>query len=255
MNANNNTKAYTTIAIALGATGVLSLALSWTWFAWVHGTDIVENAEAWGQFGDFIGGFVGTVIAVATLIALAITVHLQATALRETQQSLSAQLKTYQLNESLKIRPILKTDWLLVRRQGEAQVDHVNWSIRNLGYGPAHIESLEVCDGDSVAGVYPNLNDGRKTKLVKFIENVIPEDLITIENARILVQRFDVNRRWLAHGDSLEIIQIKMNDRKIAKRIQRLLLDRVSITVHFRTVLGERFSTQTQLAEVQSHGP
>lgn len=127
----------------------------------------------------------------------------------------------------------------------------VNWSIRNLGYGPALIDALEVYDGDALVATYNDLNEGRKTQLVRLIEGSLNADWIAVTNAMILAQRFDVNRRLLAHGDVLEIIQVKLNDRRIAKRIQRTLLDRVRITVHFRTMLGEQFSTETQLVDIQ----
>lgn len=82
MTIQDEVKTYKTIAITLGAVGVLTFAASWIEFARIHGTAIIEGPNAWGQFGDFIGGFVGTVVSVATLIALAVTVHLQAVALR-----------------------------------------------------------------------------------------------------------------------------------------------------------------------------
>ena len=72
-------KPYKWIAISLAVWGVLWVALGALlyWHALSSGRLSEESAD-WGTFGDFVGGFPGTLIALATLFALALTLHLQA---------------------------------------------------------------------------------------------------------------------------------------------------------------------------------
>src|SRR5688572_24812536 len=81
---------------ALAAIPLAVFAVSCLLYSEYVGTDLVSQAQDWGQFGDFIGGFVGTVIGASTLLAIALTVYLQAktlTALAEQKVQLEDQVK------------------------------------------------------------------------------------------------------------------------------------------------------------------
>nr|WP_298718762.1 hypothetical protein [uncultured Steroidobacter sp.] len=80
----------------LAAAPLVVFAASWWLYAATVGRDLMPQAQEWGQFGDFIGGFVGTVIGASTLLAIALTVYLQAktlTALAEQKTQLDEQVQ------------------------------------------------------------------------------------------------------------------------------------------------------------------
>lgn len=76
---NDQARLYRIIATLLAGIGAAALFLS-TFIYWrVLGPQGVSTTSTdWGTFGDFVSGIAGTIIALATLIALAVTLHLQA---------------------------------------------------------------------------------------------------------------------------------------------------------------------------------
>ena len=62
--------------MVFAAVGVLVAAFAAYTFVF-HRHPIADNAEAWGQFGDFIGGTVNPIIGFLTLLALVLTLTLQ----------------------------------------------------------------------------------------------------------------------------------------------------------------------------------
>lgn len=70
------------IIAALGFVG-LALSAAVLWFYWhVFGANLSDEHERWAQFGDYIGGILGSVFALLALIALLITLRLQSKELK-----------------------------------------------------------------------------------------------------------------------------------------------------------------------------
>jgi hypothetical protein len=84
---------YRTIAIVLGCTGVVALLialLSYLW--WFRAGTISHDSVKWGTFGDYVSGFGGTIVALATLIAVVYALDLQDRELSATRSALTRQL-------------------------------------------------------------------------------------------------------------------------------------------------------------------
>lgn len=104
-----------------------------------------QASADWGTFGDFIGGMAGTVIALATLVALVVALQLQAKELEETRQALRDQvaatrdqLQDVRRYETRRVRPILKAEWF-----AEEKKERVFWRITNVGLGPCILDSVD----------------------------------------------------------------------------------------------------------------
>ena len=86
---------YRIIAWSLMGVGLLAVLLSLLAYSIVlHSQGISTRSGDWGTFGDFVSGIAGTAIALATLVAIAFTLQLQATELEETRRQLRDQANT-----------------------------------------------------------------------------------------------------------------------------------------------------------------
>lgn len=77
-------------AIAIGAAGIVVL----TYFSYFYlrlGRSVSTEPEAWGQFGDYVGGVMNPVIALGALLLLAVGVRIQNETLREARSQLELQ--------------------------------------------------------------------------------------------------------------------------------------------------------------------
>jgi hypothetical protein len=86
---------YNVIAWTLMGVGLAALVVSVLAYGGVlHSQGISSSSNDWGTFGDFVSGIAGTVIALATLVAIAFTLQLQANELEETREQLRNQART-----------------------------------------------------------------------------------------------------------------------------------------------------------------
>ena len=85
---------YRRIAWALAGLGGIVFVGSACLYAWALGGGLSDKSAEWGAFGDFVGGFAGAFVSLLALIALAITLHLQAKELQETTQALKEQARS-----------------------------------------------------------------------------------------------------------------------------------------------------------------
>lgn len=82
---------YRKIAWWLAVSGIAALLVSvFAYSSGIRGA-LSSDSGDWGTFGDFVGGFAGTLIGLGTLIALAIALQLQARELSETRAALEEQ--------------------------------------------------------------------------------------------------------------------------------------------------------------------
>lgn len=75
----------------LAAVPLISLLLGMWLYRQQFGGHLSLEHHRWGEFGDFIGGFFGTVLSAATLVALALTLLLQVRTLQDTRKALTQQ--------------------------------------------------------------------------------------------------------------------------------------------------------------------
>jgi hypothetical protein len=85
-----------TLVIMLVIVPLVTLLLGIWFYSQQFGVHLRLEHQRWGEFGDFIGGIVGTVLGAATLIALAVTLLLQARALHDTRHALAHQQQSAQ---------------------------------------------------------------------------------------------------------------------------------------------------------------
>jgi hypothetical protein len=83
---------YRKIAFALGAIGTVAFVASLSLY-WVSLGDLglSRDSDDWGSFGDFVSGSAGSLIGLATLVALVITLDLQARELSATRSAIDRQ--------------------------------------------------------------------------------------------------------------------------------------------------------------------
>lgn len=95
MDEKEHSSRYYTAAVVLTFFGIVALLISvGVYWHFLHKNGISPDPTDWGSFGAYITGAAGTLIALVTLIALAITLHLQATELRLSRKLMSEQAAT-----------------------------------------------------------------------------------------------------------------------------------------------------------------
>jgi len=75
------------ILLAMLAAAILVYA---AWFGGLHGRGISEDPGNWGEFGDYIGGFLNPIIAFGAFYWLASSVSIQKKELQETREALKS---------------------------------------------------------------------------------------------------------------------------------------------------------------------
>ena len=240
---------YTRIAIGLAAIGALCVAVSLVaYWLRLHELGLSNSSSDWGSFGDFIGGFAGTIVSLITLIALACTLHLQAVeladtsdALRDQAKSMNEQLQLARIVELRRIRPIVTLNW---KRHRSARL---SLTMKNVGLGPAIVDKLVV--------VHPS----NKTKAVtrgtlqvkKFWGKIIKASMPGGEHMTVAEWDFSVQPvrdllRGLAVGESQAIFSIIFKQEEAIKHVLPSLRRNVSLVIHFRSLAGQSLSTDAQ---------
>lgn len=238
---------YRLIAIALVVLGSAAFGISWYQYAAHVGTATTDVGSAWGVFGDFIGGFAGTIISLVTLVALSLTLDLQARELAETREALRDQADSFarQLEmtatvERRKIRPLLQTSWVEVR--------HGVWELHvmNVGLGAALIDRIELRVGTQSIGFVParhvigmNFHDEASDLWREAIRASLGHD-----NFAGKIQALPVAA--LAVGQQSPILQLPSMINIHGESEQDCLL-----VIHYRSLAEEYFSTLSQYYEVR----
>lgn len=109
------------ILVVLGSIAVITLVLFVVAYLVVfHDAPISTSAEAWGQFGDYFGGTLGAVLALFALIALLITLRVQAYEIHLSVQELGESAKALaQQVDTLKRQTFENTFFQLLKIHGE----------------------------------------------------------------------------------------------------------------------------------------
>lgn len=239
---------YQIAAITLAIIGIAAFVVSCLTYSKYVGSDILDSASSWGLFGDFIGGFTGTIIALTTLIALAITLFLQARALEETRsavaQQLAAannQLTSFERNEALKLRPLLKAEWFPAHDE-----NYMEWQVRNIGLGPAILDRIEIYVFGLLTGTH-SMEPGPEWHHTWWnaIKAVINPQSVS-ESATLYKTPMTYLKRGLGAGEYQAMMVLQINDPAQRPAALLMLNSEINVTIHFRSMAGESLSTWTQ---------
>lgn len=77
------------VALSAGLLAAASIVAYFAWFA-VLRRSLADTTEGWGQFGDYVGGFAGTILAGATVALLVMSVLIQLQTYQTTREELKA---------------------------------------------------------------------------------------------------------------------------------------------------------------------
>lgn len=79
--------------VAIGVVGLLAVGAYVGWFAGALGKGLADDPAIWGQFGDYLGGFLNPMIAAAAFYWLTQSVRIQHTELTATREALNETAK------------------------------------------------------------------------------------------------------------------------------------------------------------------
>lgn len=256
---------YRRAAKTLAVLGGAGLGGPFLLYAWQFHGALAPNSEAWAHAGEYMAGIAGSTIALATLVALAITLSLQEEELQKTREALDTQIKNsaeqlatlrQQLDdtrvyESRRIRPVLKAEWL----QGQGSPNSRRWRIVNVGLGPCVLDGVDlVVSGLSLGGHDFTANSNAHGVWTNAINQALGGAFAQKWSPRWDISQYPIHelKRVLAVGEAQEVIYVRLAGYDLnagaAPDIPWHQLDRViEPTIRFRSLTGEQFNTKTQL--------
>lgn len=234
--------------LAVGSVAALIVA-AYAFFAW-HFSAVLDKL---GQFGDSFGVLTSlfTALAFAGVVA---TVVLQTRELRETRQELAKQAEAQrewaaaareQLShsraiEALRLRPIIKFEWRIA--QGETFDTRIQLCIKNVGLGTAIIDTVMLTNtnGDRMRNDDSHMED-RDAQWTALVSEISP---VSQQSGKY----FGVNdyNRAIAPMEDHCIGQIFTTQTFEADKIRESAIRNVFIHADFRSISGQRFSTDGQ---------
>lgn len=172
---------------------VPSIYMLWFWLA--NNLSISNDAEKWGQLGDFIGGIANPIIAFFAFYWLATSVILQKTELAETRKSLEAsqqaqeeQAKTVLISAKLQY---LNINLETINSQIIAETTYVNQLIQQAQiHGSQFTVTTRSGDQSKLLTILPEINlqisalSKRRDKLIAQAETIAPDLALPIPDVR-----------------------------------------------------------------------
>lgn len=172
---------------------VPSIYMLWFWLA--NNLSISNDAEKWGQLGDFIGGIANPIIAFFAFYWLATSVILQKTELAETRKSLEAsqqaqeeQAKTVLISAKLQY---LNINLETINSQIIAETAYVNQLIQQAQiHGSQFTVTTRSGDQSKLLTILPEINlqisalSKRRDKLIAQAETIAPDLALPIPDLR-----------------------------------------------------------------------
>lgn len=216
------------------------------------GGNATSRFADFGQFGDSFGALTSLFNALA-FAALIATVVLQSKELRDNRKELEKQSAaqnewakatrdqialTKQL-EAIRIRPFLKAEWLVV------DTNLVHFRLRNVGLGVAIVRSIELQaitehGIKSFDHITSHDQAGAKETWKKCLTTAVDAAI-----AEFSLFQFDNLNRALAPLEPQPLISIRIDSAESSGEFH-LLRQKFHCVVHFDSVNGESFDTETQ---------
>jgi len=147
--------------MAIGIFCVLAGAIAVIMYSVNFGPEISEHAEQWALFGDYLGGVLNPIFALAALFALLYTIYLQSTELRNSASQLkkSADALDSQ-NDVLKKQSFESTFFQLLRLYNEI------------------VDELKVNSRDPFIKRHGNISEYENRNAILYLSNVLKEKYI-----------------------------------------------------------------------------
>jgi len=197
-----------------------------------------------GEFGDSFGALTALFNALA-FAALVATVVLQSRELRDTRRQLTRQadaaakqLVQSERLEHLKVRPLIKAEWLPMEGAGFT----LQFRMRNVGLGAAIVDRIDLFVDGNLAGSRVNSDD---EALEHQWAEVLAQSTIDSLGAVRMFPFRDLNRA-LAPGEPQAVFGVDFVSQEALARGVRQLNQKLKLVIHFRSIAGERFSTLDQ---------
>jgi len=241
---------YRRIAYTLGGIGVTAFVLSVIAYGarlgFFNGQTLSAASQDWGTFGDFVGGLAGTIIALATLVAVVVTLRVQGLELELTRtelekQTAAAREQTTQMREveARRVRPLLKTEWFV-------NGSHFVFRVRNVGLGPCILDSIEMFVGTERLGNHA-VTDHEKAATI-WLEAV--QRAVGI-GFQVSVRTWTDSMRVLAVNEFQEFLSVTTDAADTPQQMAALFRTQTGLNpiVHFRSVDGTAWSTVSQIGQ------
>ena len=241
-------KVYKAIAVALGGVGGAAFVAALIAYAIGMSAPLSESSTDWGTFGDFVGGIAGTVIALITLVALVVALHLQAKELEETRQALQDQvvaskdqLQLIEDTERVRIQPVLKVEWF-------PYLDNMNTVIlrfTNIGFGPCLMEQVHVQANSQHVGSH-DLEDWNTADVVwkNALRNVLGSNYP--DEKKVWLEPMNKYRKLLAAGETQQMVVVNFPDHKTARKALGNLQMLIEIDIEFKSLGKAQVHTAAQ---------
>jgi hypothetical protein len=226
------------LAYWIGGTGVVALLGSVFSYWFLIDGEISNRSGDWGTFGDFVGGMAGTVIALATLIALVVTLQLQATELDKTSKALTnqvnssnKQLALIEKNERIRIQPVLKVEWFPYKEDKNIAI----LRFANIGFGPCLMERVHVF----VQGAHVGSHDLKDWEIARTVwgdalSRALGTDYPGPTNIR--VEPTNKYRKLLAAGEFQQMLAATFPDHKKAQNAIFRLQTLAEVDIEFKSL-------------------
>lgn len=133
------TDKYEKIAKRLRATGIFALGGCIAVYVFLFFGQPLGGTNEWGAFGDFVSGVAGSIIALATLIAIAYTLSLQSTELGATKNLLEKQGRTLEEQTTTLHRQALETTFFRMLELFDKTSD----ALRDIGHDGRALNEME----------------------------------------------------------------------------------------------------------------
>ena len=247
------TQVYKRIAIALGCVGGAAFLIALAAYGIALPGPLSDRSADWGTFGDFIGGIAGTVIALSTLVALVIALHLQARELSDTRtvlaqqvEAMQGQMKAVRLYEDRRVQPLLKAEWTLEADPYQTEDNQkIFWRIANVGLGPCILDKVELFAGSVKIGSHgfestePAHYVWSQAFAKIFVNKWPGEDRVRIDSLHDL-------KRALAVGETLRTVTLICSGFVDASTALQILNRSLRIVIHFRSLADVHLTTDNQ---------
>ncbi|OXR49602.1 hypothetical protein PuT2_07385 [Pusillimonas sp. T2] len=117
----------TYVKLVIGAF-ILALSAYGIWFGVMQGFSLSKDPAYWAQFGDYLGGTIGPIVGLATIVLLVITLNLQRTELREQREHLAQSAKELAEQNQILMKQSFEQSFFTWLGQYQKTLDQISFS-------------------------------------------------------------------------------------------------------------------------------